>query len=72
MASAKGQTIRLAGLIDNTASITRHDPGFTRVHMREMQEPPGVLTRGDRNLRRQAVTLAVQYFQQGWKDRSFW
>ncbi|WP_010510008.1 hypothetical protein [Komagataeibacter europaeus] len=70
MASAKGQTIRLAGLIDNTASITRHDPGFARVHMREMQEPPGVLTRG--NLHRQAVTLAAQYFQQGWRDRSFW
>ncbi|WP_275574490.1 hypothetical protein [Komagataeibacter europaeus] len=40
--------------------------------MREMQEPPGVLTRGDRNLHRQAVTLAAQYFQQEWKDRSFW
>ncbi|MBE7728877.1 HD domain-containing protein [Komagataeibacter sp. FXV3] len=65
MASAGGQTIKLADLIDNTASITQHDPGFARVYMREMQELLDVLTRGERNLHRQAATLATQYFQRG-------
>lgn len=58
------QTIKLADLIDNTASITRHDPGFTRVYMHEKRELLDVLTRGDQELHQQAAALAAQYTRQ--------
>ncbi|WP_227002560.1 HD domain-containing protein [Komagataeibacter diospyri] len=35
------QTIKLADQIDNTASITRHDPGFARVYMHEKEGTAG-------------------------------
>lgn len=34
-ASADGQTIKLCDLLDNTCSITRHDPDFARVYIKE-------------------------------------
>lgn len=61
LASAEGQTIKLADLIDNTASITRYDPGFAKVYMREAVELLGVLKKGDRTLRQRASILAKQY-----------
>ncbi|WP_282760884.1 HD domain-containing protein [Komagataeibacter saccharivorans] len=61
LASAEGQTIKLADLIDNTASITRYDPGFAKIYMREAVELPGVLKKGDRTLRQRASILAKQY-----------
>ncbi|WP_308721003.1 HD domain-containing protein [Komagataeibacter xylinus] len=56
-ASAEGQTIKLADLIDNTASITRYDPGFARVYMREKAELLGILKKGDKRLHRRASIL---------------
>lgn len=61
LASAEGQTIKLADLIDNTASITRYDPGFAKVYMRAAVELLGVLKKGDRTLRQRASILAKQY-----------
>ncbi|PMP98715.1 HD domain-containing protein [Komagataeibacter saccharivorans] len=58
LASAEGQTIKLADLIDNTASITRYDPGFAMVYMREIVELPDALKKGDRTLRQHASILA--------------
>lgn len=37
-ASPEGKTIKLADLISNTQSITRHDPGFAKVYMQEKRE----------------------------------
>lgn len=61
LASAEGQTIKLADLIDNTASITRYDPGFAKVYMREKMELLGVLKEGDTTLRQHASALAEQW-----------
>ena len=61
LASAEGQTIKLADLIDNTASITQYDPGFAKVYMREKVELLGVLKKGDITLCQHASALAEQY-----------
>ena len=46
-ASPDGQTIKLADLIDNSATITRHDPGFAVRYMREKRALLEVMTAGD-------------------------
>lgn len=45
-ASANGQTIKLADIISNTASIARHDPAFAKVYLREKTELLPLLRRG--------------------------
>ncbi|GCE81759.1 HD domain-containing protein [Komagataeibacter oboediens] len=57
LASAEGQTIKLADLIDNTASITRYDPGFARIYMREKAELLGVLEKGNKTFHQHASFL---------------
>ena len=49
-APAEAQTIKLADLIHNTASIEKHDPGFYRVYRQEKIELLKVLTKGDKSL----------------------
>lgn len=49
-ASPEAQTIKLADLLDNAASIINHDRAFTPVFLREMQDLLGVLTGGDQTL----------------------
>jgi (p)ppGpp synthase/HD superfamily hydrolase len=49
-APAAAQTIKLADLIDNTKTISKHDPNFWRVYRREKQLLLEVLTKGDRSL----------------------
>jgi (p)ppGpp synthase/HD superfamily hydrolase len=44
------QTIKLADLIDNTDSITKHDKGFARIYMVEKAMLLDVLTKGDPTL----------------------
>jgi len=54
------QTIKLADIISNTASIAKHDPGFARVYLEEMRYLVVRLTLGDPDLQdraRQAVGL---------------
>lgn len=60
-ATAEAQTIKLADLIDNSASITKHDPDFAHVFMCEMELLLEVLTLGDRELHTQAYGLVQQY-----------
>jgi (p)ppGpp synthase/HD superfamily hydrolase len=48
--SAEVQTIKLADLIHNTASIEQHDPSFYKVYKREKIELLKVLTKGDLTL----------------------
>ncbi len=57
-ASAEGQSIKLADLISNTASIVERDPGFARVYLREKDELLEVLTRGHRGLYERAAAQA--------------
>lgn len=45
--SPPAQTIKLADLIDNTASIVKHDPDFARVYLDEKEKLLLVLTRGE-------------------------
>ena len=47
MAPAQAKTIKLADLIDNTASIVRHDPAFARVYLSEKAALLEVLKDGD-------------------------
>jgi hypothetical protein len=48
--SGPAQDIKLADLIDNTASIALHDPGFARTYLREMELLLEVMQLGDRRL----------------------
>lgn len=60
-ASPEAQTIKLADLIDNSASILQRDPEFARVYIEEKRLLLQVLTLGDRALWDQAneiVTVA--------------
>lgn len=54
-ASAEGQSIKLADLISNSASIEEHDPDFARVYLQEKRELLQVMTKGDRRLWERAV-----------------
>lgn len=62
-ASAEGQTIKLADLIDNSDSILAHDPKFAAVYLREKKELLEVLTQGDAGLYRQARRI-VETFEE--------
>jgi hypothetical protein len=53
-ASARAQTVKLADLIDNGRDITKHDPVFARVFLREMAALLGVLRAGDERLTERA------------------
>ncbi|MGB5585260.1 MAG: HD domain-containing protein [Gammaproteobacteria bacterium] len=53
-ASERGQTIKLADLIDNCKDITKHDMRFARVYLNEMEPLLGVLTKADAGLMRRA------------------
>ena len=48
------KTIKLADLIDNTKTISRHDPGFWRRYRKEKRALLEVLKEGDQTLWRQA------------------
>jgi (p)ppGpp synthase/HD superfamily hydrolase len=50
LASPEAKTIKLADLLDNTRSITEHDPEFAKVYMAEKRLLLGVLEEGDRTL----------------------
>ncbi len=56
-ATSDGQTIKLADLIDNSHTITTHDPGFAVRYMREKRALLDVMTSGDPQLLRQAWSI---------------
>ncbi len=56
-ASERAKTIKLADLIDNCQDITRHDPRFASVYLREMSALLDVLGEGDSRLYKQARDL---------------
>lgn len=60
-ASADAHTIKLADLIDNSRSITAHDPHFAVVYMREKRALLGVLTKGHADLRARAAAILADW-----------
>lgn len=57
-ASAEGQTLKLADLINNTRSIVAEDPNFAVVYLAEKRALLKVLTRGNHALWLEATRLA--------------
>jgi (p)ppGpp synthase/HD superfamily hydrolase len=53
--SAEAQTVKLADLISNSASIVEHDPEFARVYLREKKQILEVMTAGDPELYARAL-----------------
>ena len=62
-APVEAKTIKLADLIDNTASIVKYDPNFAKVYMQEKRELLVVLQDGDPGLYAMAKELVDSYFQ---------
>lgn len=62
-ASPRGQTVKLADLIDNCDDITRHDQRFARVYLQEMEALLAVLVRGDARLMQRARRLHADCLQ---------
>ena len=62
-ASPEGQTIKLADLIDNSHSITRYDPNFAIVYMKEKARLLEVLTKGDKTLLEKAKKIVEDHEQ---------
>ena len=60
-APAAAQTIKLADLIDNASSITKADPGFAKVYMREKEDLLKALTKGSKILQAEAWDLVDIY-----------
>jgi (p)ppGpp synthase/HD superfamily hydrolase len=60
-ASARGQTIKVADLIDNSASITTHDPHFAVIYMREMRALLLLLTKADPTLLARAWEIVDEW-----------
>ena len=56
------QTIKLADLIDNSASITKYDPSFAKVYMKEKKELLEVLDKGDKNLYKKAEKIIGEFY----------
>jgi len=67
LASPEAQTIKLADLIDNTASIVMNDPEFAKVYMAEKRLLLPALRSGDQFLLARATTLVDAYFGGGEK-----
>jgi len=59
-ASANAQTIKLADLISNTASIVEHDHKFAKVYLAEKKLLLQVLTKGESTLITRAKALEVK------------
>ena len=49
-ADADTQTIKLADLIDNTSTITEHDPKFAKLYLKEKADLLKVMTKGNASL----------------------
>eukprot|EP01037_Dinobryon_pediforme_P011870 gene11870-11958_t len=62
--SADVQTIKVADLIDNSASIIKHDPAFAKIYIPEKRALLDVLTLADEGLRAQAWDIIKR-----WEDQ---
>lgn len=57
------QTVKYADIIDNTSSIVKHDSGFAKVYMQEIQRVMDVMRGGNIVLRHKCDALVKQYFE---------
>lgn len=62
-ASDDAKTIKLADLIDNSRSITQHDPSFSVVYMREKRQLLEVLQGGDKDLYGMAKEIVDTFYE---------
>ena len=62
-ASPRAKTVKLADLIDNTGSISRHDPEFARIYMAEKRRLLKVLGEGDPVLFARAECIIEAYYR---------
>lgn len=60
---AKGQTVKLADLLDNHSTIVQYDPQFAKVYMAEMAAMVPLLTKGHKALHSAAVTMLEEYYK---------
>lgn len=61
--SPQAKTIKLADLLDNTASIAQHDPKFAQLYMAEKRRLVPVLVGGDHGLWAKAAAQVDAYYQ---------
>ena len=61
-ASAQGQTIKIADLLDNTKSITEHDEHFAKVYMKEKALLLQILDKADKILLEKAQKKVDKWF----------
>ena len=61
-ASRSGQTIKVADLLDNTKSITEHDPHFAKVYMKEKALLLQLLDKADKILLEKAQKKVDKWF----------
>ena len=59
-ADGDAQTIKLADIIDNARSITKHDPDFSVIYLREKYRQLQVLKKGDKVLWDMADSITVE------------
>lgn len=62
-ASPRAKTVKLADLIDNSSSITHHDPDFAEIYMAEKRRLLNVLQEGDRALHAMATEIIADYYK---------
>jgi (p)ppGpp synthase/HD superfamily hydrolase len=69
LASPQAKTIKLADLLDNTESITAHDPKFAKTYMKEKALLLPYLTDGNELLYNQALA-AIKRYDDGQKTQA--
>lgn len=62
-ASPRAKTVKLADLIDNSSSISHHDPRFAKIYMAEKRRLLGVLQEGDQRLFAIANEIVEAYYK---------
>ncbi|MCP4387858.1 MAG: HD domain-containing protein [Gammaproteobacteria bacterium] len=62
-ASPRAKTVKLADLIDNSGSISLHDPRFARIYMAEKRRLLGALQQGDQRLFAMANEIVEAYYK---------
>jgi len=62
-ASPRAETVKLADLIDNSYSISEHDPGFAKIYMAEKKRLLVVLREGNPTLYAMAMEIVEAYYK---------
>jgi len=62
-ASPRAKTVKLADLIDNSYSISEHDPGFAKIYMAEKKRLLVVLREGNPTLYAMAMEIVEAYYK---------